>query len=361
MGKSKELSQDLRNQIVAKHENGIGYRRISQLLNLPVSTIGGIIRKWKQHHSTINRPRTGAPRKISDQGVRRILRRVAKEPRTTRKELQKDLEAAGTTVTERTVGNALHRHGLCARSARKTPLLKKRHVEARLRFAKQHLDKPVNYWEHVLWSDETKIELFGCHTTHHVWRRNGTAHHPNNTIPTVKFGGGSIMVWGCFSSRGTGRLHIIEGTMNGAMYREILEMNLLPSTRMLRMRRGWTFQQDNDPKHTAKDTRNWFQRKKINLLEWPSQSPDLNPIEHLWKHLKIQIHKRAPRNLQDLKTICVEEWAKITPEYCGRLTGSCHYKQASPLSIEFISVSVFNTFFLFHSTLLHITLFTYGL
>ncbi|KAJ8364841.1 hypothetical protein SKAU_G00136720 [Synaphobranchus kaupii] len=94
MGKSKELSQDLRNQIVAKHENGIGYRRISQLLNLLVSSIGGIIRKWKQHHSTINRPRTGAPRKISDQGVRRILRRVAKEPRTTRKELQKDVEAA---------------------------------------------------------------------------------------------------------------------------------------------------------------------------------------------------------------------------------------------------------------------------
>nr|CBN81155.1 Rac GTPase-activating protein 1 [Dicentrarchus labrax] len=68
MGKTKELSQDLCNPIVAKHTDGIGYRRISKLLNVSVSTVGAIIRKWKEHNFTINRPQLGAPRKISDRG-----------------------------------------------------------------------------------------------------------------------------------------------------------------------------------------------------------------------------------------------------------------------------------------------------
>lgn len=235
MGKSKELSQDLHKLIVDKHTDGIGYRCISKLLNVPVSTVEAIIRKWKEHLYTINRPRPDAPRKITDRGVHRIIRRVVQEPRTTRGDLQKDLEEAGTVVSKKTISNALHRHGLYARSPHKTPLLKKRHVEARLKFAAQHLDKPMLYWENIIWSDETKIELCGCHNIQYVWRRKGAAHQPKNTIPTVQFGGGSIMVWGCFSASGTGRLHVIEGRMNGEMYRDILEKNLLPSTRMLKM------------------------------------------------------------------------------------------------------------------------------
>ena len=135
---------------------------------------------------------------------------------------------------------------------------RKRHVETGLKFAAQHLDKPVKYWDNIVCSDEGKIELFGCHNTHPVWRPNGTAHHPKNA---------KSLVCGCFSAYGTGKLHIIEWRINGKMYRDILDKNLLPTSRMMKMKRRWTFQQDNDPKHTH--THTWSQTHMIpNTHTW---------------------------------------------------------------------------------------------
>ncbi len=158
MGKTKELSKDTRDKIVDLHKAGMSYRTISKQLGEKETTVSAIIRKWKKFKMTVNLPQTGAPCKISPRRVSIVLKKVSKgQPRTTREDLVNDLKRAGTTVSTVTISNTLHRQGLKSCSVRKVPLLKPAHVQARLKFAKDHLDDPEEAWEKVIWSDETKI------------------------------------------------------------------------------------------------------------------------------------------------------------------------------------------------------------
>ena len=203
-----------------------------------------------------------------------------------------------------------------------------------MQVATSHAAGTTNMWSKVLWSDETKIEVFGLNAKHYVWQKTNTVHDPEHTIPTVKHGVGSIMLWGCFSSAGTGKLVWVDGKMDGAKYRTSLEENLWESAKNLRLGRRFTFQQDNNPKHTARATMEWFRSKHIHVLEWPSQSPDVNPIENLWQDLKSAVHRHSPSSQTELGAILQGKMGKYFSLYMcfagrdlPRKTWSCHFSE----------------------------------
>ncbi len=136
--RSKELPEELRDRIVARHRSGQGYKKISAALKVPKSTVASIILKWKTFGTTRTLPRAGRPAKLSYRGRRALVREVKKNPKITVAELH-DIREMGESCRKSTITAALHQSGLYGRVARRKPLLSARHMKARMEFAKKHL------------------------------------------------------------------------------------------------------------------------------------------------------------------------------------------------------------------------------
>ena len=168
----------------------------------------------------------------------------------------------GQPVNAQTIRSTLHQNGVHDCHPGRKHLLKKIHKKARKQFGEDMSTKHMYYWNHVLWSDVMKINLFGSDGFKHMWRRPGEEYKDNCFLPTVKHGGGNVMVWGCMSAAGVEELHFIEGNINSNMYCEILTQSIIPPS-----------------KHISKTTTALLKRLRVKVMDWP---PDLNPIEHLW-------------------------------------------------------------------------------
>ena len=225
-------------------------------------------------------------------------------------------DMGGQSVSAQTIRRTLNEIGLHGRRPRRKPLLKLAHKKAYKQFTQDMQSKAMDYWNHILWSDETKINLFDSDGVQHVWRRPGEEYQDNCVLPTVKHGGGSVMVWGCMSAAGTGEMRLIEGIMDSKMYCDIWKQNMKPS--LQKLGRTAVFQHDNDPKHTSKMTTAFLKRLKVKVMRWPSMSPDLNPIEHLWGILKRKVKERQVSNIRQLREIIMEEWKNIPATTCAQ-------------------------------------------
>ena len=124
----------------------------------------------------------------------------------------------------------------------------------------------------------------------------------------------------CMGAAGVGELYFIEGNMNSNMYWEILQQSMIPSHQKLGRRA--VFQHDNDPKHTSKTTIALLKRLRVKVIDWPSMSPDLNPIEHLWEILKRKVEVCKVSNICQLHDVVMEEWKSIPVATCEALVNS---------------------------------------
>lgn len=308
---SPHTAIQLRKVVVKLSKEGKSSREISALLTIGKTTVNNILNKFKTTGSVADRPRSGRPRKTTTRVDKLIRRKSVVDVRKTAGMIAQELRDENlANVSRITVSRRLRDVGLFGRVGVKKPLISTKNQRARLQFAENHRHWTVENWKKVFFSDESKFKLFGSDGKQYVRRPIDTRYNSKYQIPTVKHGGGGVMVWGGFSYEGVDSLVEIEGVMDRFVYKDILDKQMLPFVKD-NMPDGWIFQHDRDPKHASKIVSQYLSAKKVRVLEWPAQSPDLNPIEHLWDELGRRVANKRHSNKRDLFKTLSEEWNKI--------------------------------------------------
>ena len=322
MAKTRNLSLEERAAIVTLHKEGYNQTAISRKLSVSRSAIQEIIRKKNETGTVADRKRSGRPRKTTERQDEYLVLSSRRNKRATAAQLRKELEnATGINVSKTTVKVRLHEAGIRGCVAVRKPLLSEKHRKNRRQWAKVRKEWGEDEWSRVVFSDESSFELFGSSQQLYVHRKPGEKFLRQCLAPTVKFGGGKVMVWGSMAQSGVGSLRIMEGSVTSASYVRLLSTCLQRDGESL-VGDNFIFQQDNAPAHTAKATKNWFERKKIDVLQWPAQSPDLNPIEHFWVIMKRRVAQKCPQSIPHLIKIIEEVWKSISSETTKRLVQS---------------------------------------
>lgn len=319
----KQTNVEVRQIIINNYNNGKSLREIGKIVNRSFATVQYIINKYKNENTIQRTPRNAVNKKLNEHDKRWILREIRQNPKLSAPKLtQKVQQYLGKSVNPETVRRVLRENNFHGRIARNKPYINERNRQKRLQFAKEYLNKDYNFWQHVIFTDESKFNLFSSDGKIPVWRKPNEEYKIQNCKSTVKHGGGSAMLWGCMSAAGVGSLEFIDVKMNKWDYLNILKRNLRSSAEKLGILQSFQFYGDNDPKHSSRVAQEWLLYNCPKVIHTPPQSPDLNVIEHLWNILDINIRKHKFSNIRGLKDSLQEEWQKIDPNLTKKLVQS---------------------------------------
>ena len=294
----KELTAFQKGQIEGR-ASFMSHAEIGDELGIPCRTVSSFLERVKTRHTINNFPHPGAPRKTSAADDRYIVRTTESETRIPLAELriQTNLD-----VSEQTLRRRLHEEGIRKWKAVNRPLLTKEHAAKRLKWAKAHQHWMRKDWEKVAWSDECAVQRDSNPRKVWVFRRQNDSekYAPKNIRGKAKGGGVSQMIWSCFMGNKLGPITFIDGSVNIQVYINVPVDSLLPFIDALNADSitDIVFQQDNASCHTSKKTTQFLElsmnQHGFSVMKWPPNSPDMNPIEHIWAHLKTELHRRYP-------------------------------------------------------------------
>ncbi len=279
--RSKELSLSVKQAIIRLKKQNKPIREIAKTLGVAKTTVWNILKKKERTSELSNTKRPGRPRKTTVVDDRRILSLVKKTPFTTVGQIKNTLQEVGVCVSKSTIKRRLHQSEYRGFTTRCKPLVSLKNRKARLEFAKRHLKKPSQFWNNILWTDETKINLYQSDGKRRVWRRKVTAHDPKHTTSSVKHGGGSVMAWACMAASGTGSLVFIDDVTadkSSRMNSEVFSGNIICSYSAKCFRTHWTALHSADgqwPKAYCKSNQRVFEGKEVDCyamaksITWP--------------------------------------------------------------------------------------------
>jgi transposase len=327
----RETTPVERAAIWAHHCNGLTYSQIVEATGHVKSTIASIIQRIKKSTKTdkfSNAKRSGAPRRVDPRGERALLRHADQNTRDPLAVLGTPSKS-GKQLSRMTVRKILKRNGKARRRARKKPYLTKKHKQVRFQRCKQHkhLD-PMR----ICWSDEATFEIGHDGSIIWVTRAPGEEYYEKNLKPSFKSGRTSVSVWVAFCGRHMGPVVVLpKGVrMNQQLYKDsILKPHFIPFYRRMKRLYGTKtkpvyLQEDGASYHTAGIPAQYRKAMKVKCLDWPPQSPDLAPIENLWKIVKDRIAKRRHRikNIEEMGNAIIEEMSKFSSDLLEKLARS---------------------------------------